>query len=217
MSGESVEDRIENEVRRRVQDLLSAAGVDSDRVGLEVLYWLPSEFMRYYRDLFERALKLDGGEGTAKGMVQYARLKKEAMERYGDGTEEGSDQVKVDAYIETHMTPNIVSGEGSKSKYRGVRTMLGGGGKGKYKNAWTVGDDQAFEEKGRVDRELMRLAQGKLGGQPGGRPENGRGDPRDSSQIGTRLIGRSERSQRFCKVCGKVIANDWVTCPYSHL
>jgi hypothetical protein len=208
MTGESVEDRIENEVRRRIQDLLSAAGVDSDRVGLEVLYWLPSEFMRYYRDLFERALKLDGGEGTAKGMVQYARLEREAKEKYGEGEE-----VKIRAYIDTHMTQNIVSGEGSKSKYRGVRTLVGGGGKGKYKNAWTVGDDQAFEEKGRVDRELVRLAQGlvKKGGEiPGG-------DPRDTSQVGVRVIGKSERSQRFCKVCGKVIANDWVTCPYRHL
>lgn len=50
------EDRVQDEVRRRMTDLASAAGVDRGRIDLEVLFLLPSEFVRGYRRLFSEAL-----------------------------------------------------------------------------------------------------------------------------------------------------------------
>lgn len=52
--------RIEVEVRKRVAQVLSSAGVDSDRVALEVLFLLPPEFVLAYQELYAKALELPG-------------------------------------------------------------------------------------------------------------------------------------------------------------
>ena len=50
------EDVIEDEVRRRITSIASAAGLSRGRVELEVLFLLPTEFVRMYRELFDMAL-----------------------------------------------------------------------------------------------------------------------------------------------------------------
>jgi hypothetical protein len=50
------EDLIEDEVRRRLSALASAAGISRGRIELEVLFMLPTEFVRMYRQLFDMAL-----------------------------------------------------------------------------------------------------------------------------------------------------------------
>lgn len=50
------EDVIEDEVRRRLTSIASAAGLSRGRIELEVLFLLPSEFVRMYRELFDFAL-----------------------------------------------------------------------------------------------------------------------------------------------------------------
>jgi hypothetical protein len=52
----SFEDRVEEELRRRMTAVASAAGVDRGRIELEVLFLLPPEFVRLYQALFRRAL-----------------------------------------------------------------------------------------------------------------------------------------------------------------
>lgn len=50
-------DAIEREVRRRLADLLASAGVDQGRISQEILWQLPPELVRNYRNLWERALR----------------------------------------------------------------------------------------------------------------------------------------------------------------
>lgn len=62
-----VQDSIEREVRRRVSDALAEAGVGGlggDRVAIEVLYMLPPEFVRTYRQLFDMALEWSPKSGS---------------------------------------------------------------------------------------------------------------------------------------------------------
>jgi hypothetical protein len=71
---QSFEDRVEQEVRKRLTLAASAAGVDRGRIELEILFLLPPQFVRNYRELFDRALadpikpSTDGGkdEGRVK-------------------------------------------------------------------------------------------------------------------------------------------------------
>ena len=45
-------------------DMMSAAGMHVDRMALEVLYWLPRDFLTLYQELYMRALRnTDGGAG----------------------------------------------------------------------------------------------------------------------------------------------------------
>lgn len=51
------QEHIEHEVRKRLAESLSNAGVGFDRISLEVLYLLPPQFLDAYVDLYMRALK----------------------------------------------------------------------------------------------------------------------------------------------------------------
>lgn len=62
-------------VRARLAEVLSSAGLNADRVALEVLYMLPAEFVRGYTDLFHRALTT-GEEGRGSRDDQKAELGK---------------------------------------------------------------------------------------------------------------------------------------------
>lgn len=63
----------EDDVRRRYQSFLVSRGVDSGRVELEVLYWLPGEFIEAYREIFEKALD-PGGGSSLRGSEKNAGL-----------------------------------------------------------------------------------------------------------------------------------------------
>lgn len=52
----SQEDIFEEEVKRRLRIALSNAGVEGPTANTEVLYMLPAEFVRKYRNLFDKAL-----------------------------------------------------------------------------------------------------------------------------------------------------------------
>jgi hypothetical protein len=66
------EDRVAEEVNKRLAQAASAAGVDRGRVEIEVLFLLPPEFVRKYRELFDRALSdpikpnLDSGKDEGR-------------------------------------------------------------------------------------------------------------------------------------------------------
>ena len=66
------EDRVAEEVNKRLTLAASAAGVDRGRIEIEVLFLLPPEFVRRYRELFDRALadpikpSTDGGKDEGR-------------------------------------------------------------------------------------------------------------------------------------------------------
>lgn len=63
----SHEDRVQDEVRRRMVDMAVSAGVDKGRIELEVLFLLPTNFVRQYTELFYMALEdPTAGHGAGK-------------------------------------------------------------------------------------------------------------------------------------------------------
>lgn len=72
MSTNSNLDAIEREVRRRMVDYLTSAGVPQGRISLEVLYMLPPDFVRAYRKVFEKALREDVGPQQAGDAIEKA-------------------------------------------------------------------------------------------------------------------------------------------------
>jgi hypothetical protein len=71
-------DKVEDEVRRRMVEILGSGGVGRGRISLEVLYLLPTQFVSMYRELFDRAFsdpikpQTDGGkdEGRVKKPIK---------------------------------------------------------------------------------------------------------------------------------------------------
>lgn len=78
------EDGMDEKLRRRLAEVLSSAGVNANRVALEVLFMLPAEFVRGYSDLFHRALNT-GEDGMGERNDSKAELGRAAGKR----TEEG--------------------------------------------------------------------------------------------------------------------------------
>lgn len=76
------EDRVAEEVNKRLTLAASSAGVDRGRIEIEVLFLLPPEFVRQYKELFDRALA-DPIKPTADGGKDEGRIK--ATGRTGDG------------------------------------------------------------------------------------------------------------------------------------
>src|SRR5688572_21341706 len=70
----TVEDRIEDEVRRRLSEAGASAGLAKARLSQEVLFLLPPEFVRLYQDLFDRALG-DPVQRAGDGGKDAGRLK----------------------------------------------------------------------------------------------------------------------------------------------
>lgn len=66
MSGEERQRDIDEAVTRRIAEISSAAGVPHSRASLEVLYYLPRDFLQRYTELFNAALKLDNGGGAGR-------------------------------------------------------------------------------------------------------------------------------------------------------
>jgi hypothetical protein len=141
------EARIEEEVRKRVLALLSGAGLPEVDVAREVHYWMPQEFMEWYRDLFLKALKLEG-----RGMIAATRRNSEGEEvSVGDNPKEGVGK------------PKRERGESIEAFQERAAATIGvghGGGGKKYKLHYTIQDEEAFKLKKLVDRRLMEMTQG---------------------------------------------------------
>lgn len=67
--GSSVHD---DKVRQRLAEIRAAAGVPHSQISLEVLYFLPRDFIVQYSELFSRAVRADNGEG-ARAAAQQAQ------------------------------------------------------------------------------------------------------------------------------------------------
>ena len=76
------DDRVAEEVNKRLTLAASAAGVDRGRIEIEILFLLPPEFVRQYKELFDRALA-DPVKPTSDGGKDEGRIR--ASGRTGDG------------------------------------------------------------------------------------------------------------------------------------
>lgn len=76
------DDKVAEEVNKRLTLAASAAGVDRGRVEIEILFLLPPEFVRQYKELFDRALA-DPIKPTTDGGKDEGRVR--ASGRTGDG------------------------------------------------------------------------------------------------------------------------------------
>ena len=65
-------DVYDDKVRSRLAEIRASAGVPHSQVSMEVLYFLPAQFLTQYQDMFSRALKSDGGESGRNTSQQEA-------------------------------------------------------------------------------------------------------------------------------------------------
>ena len=127
------EARIENQVRRRLQDVLSSGGMGSDGVAKEVLYWLPAEFIDWYRDLFLQALVLPNDSTDRRS-------------RRSDRDSELG-RTKVDE---------------KEWKGKALAGGAGGRGKGRFNGEWIVKDEVALDKLRDVNQSLRDLVLGVM-------------------------------------------------------
>jgi hypothetical protein len=83
----SLEDKLQDEVRRRLVSIAASAGIDQGRLELEVLWLLPTEFVRMYRELFDLTFA-DPIKPQSDGGKDQGRVLKTAGHR--SGVESGS-------------------------------------------------------------------------------------------------------------------------------
>lgn len=55
-------DVLDDKLRARLAEIMAAAGVPHSEIALEVLFFLPKDFLNAYEQMFTRAVKADGGE-----------------------------------------------------------------------------------------------------------------------------------------------------------
>lgn len=143
-------DAIEREVQKRLTERLVSGGVDQGRISLEVLYFLPPDFVRAYRRLFDSAMGEDVvGSG---GMTGDAGQRISPGERIGH-TKEGEAVVR--------KASSRAGGGGAADGGLGTREGFVQGarpGGRKYRGYWKIRSEKSFKLKGSVDRKLKRLA-----------------------------------------------------------
>lgn len=232
-TGLTPEDRIENEVRKRMAERLSAAGVNRGRISLEVLYWLPADFVRVYMQVVEMAVRMDDSLSSAMG---------------GSVGDEGKASIAT------------VGGGPRKGKTAGgLFTRTSGAhakGGGRYMRHWIVKDDNAMRLKASIDRRIRRAIEeavrdfqserdaakvdqwisdltvaGVMTHEEAGKkamemlkkfnpglaaklnPGEEVGEPME--KISTEPVERILQEGR-CVTCGKIGSAKWVLCPHPH-
>lgn len=162
-----------------LREIASSGGLPQNRVSLEVLYLLPTDFTEKYTELFFEALRED-----AKGVEYESRAGEMTDKKLGAGAR------KRKGVKGTGGPIGPVAGEGSK----------------RYRNAWTVRNERALRMKTDIDRDLLRLAgdieQGLKDRTQGG---SGGGMTRVAARCVGKGCGRFMRNEwRYCPSCGTV-------------
>lgn len=141
------EARVEEEVRRRTLALLRNANLPESDVAREVHYWMPQEFMEWYRDLFLTAFKLEGRghEALTRTNSRGEVVPVGDNRRLAPGKPRQRKRETDEAFAE---------------RTRGLHNLSSGGGK-KYKEHYTIRDEETFRIKQLVDRRLMEFARGQ--------------------------------------------------------
>jgi len=171
---------VERAVRARIAEIMSAAGVDQGRIGVEVLFDLPQSFVEAYELLWDRALvgvdhERQGGGGRDAAKAEVGKV--------GDPKNKGGGaggRVKDTERSRERMSEVVVRSGGSSR--RGVRGAAKGSAAG-----LRLGDEEALELKARIDKRLRGMAReifeelNRLGiGLTG---EGGRGDEMQTRRV----------------------------------
>lgn len=174
------------EEEARGYQLLSGGtvGVRADRVALEVLYYLPPEFLEAYEQLFHAAFGVPAGGSVGDkegGMtVDLQRSKRK------DGT-----------------AREVTSGDTAKAVGKAVGATSGGGKK--YREYWVVQSEVALRKKYRLDAKLKELAVGvQKKATEGG---SLRGAPPTDTQVCGGCKRFLEPVWKFCPTCGNASGN----------
>lgn len=190
---------LEDQVRRRLQQKLRQVGrlstgsglgreIGEEDIALEVLYWLPAEFVDAYRELFMQALHLGN----------------EVQSHSGQGNRGGG--------VVASATGRKKGGSGGGGSHGS------GSGTKRYRTEWIVKDETALEVKNRVDRRLRGIIPGMRNQLKREEPwKNPREESHESrGGIGMLMpLGRNG-SKMQCRDCGRIARGDWVRCPYPH-
>lgn len=196
-----MKDEEDDRLRARLQEALVSAGVNHGRVALEVLFWMPAEFLREYQELYMRALHMGDGDDTQRAGEDEGQIKKKVKADQGGG-------------LRTRARSKGREDEGLGGTTRGARP-----GK-RYKREWVVKDEQALEVKTRVDRALRGLIareKGRVGlDESRGHGSRGGGQTHGSTPGDGRGLVDMGKGRKRCEGCGLIAASDWVICPRPH-
>lgn len=198
MTGRTPQEVIRDQVRTQVQELLSSAGVDQGRVALEVLYWMPVEFLEDYRDLFMRALHLGDGDDRDKAGADEGRLVKKVKpeirgKKGGMHATGGGKRYKTEWVVKDEKAMDVKRRVDNKLKNL-VRQLQG-----------MDGMDGMDAGRGRQSRG----SRGGHGSSPGEYPREAEGGISEVPITGGKVL-------RKCKGCGRIMKGDWVRCPFQH-
>lgn len=199
---------VEDQVRRRLADRLRSAGVSEREVAVEILYMLPKEFVRAYEELYLSALNMGDsvGQGAAGGKVG-------GVGNLGDEDE----KKKAERAVRKDPRNRDVDGKrrgdmGLKTRVsRGVSSKPGGRpglDPGRGTGADWIRDEDALEVKARVDRKLKKVIEEVERRMA---REKARGESHGSMGGEFEVL---DNGREACRNCRKLMASDYVRCPY---
>jgi len=198
---------------KRFTDMMASAGVDHQRMALEVLFFLPPDFVNIYRELWYKGIggKDDGGSsGRGRSAEENGKLGKARVSSGGS------------------------LGDGRKQR---IHVSSGGAKRKSYKEHWVVLDEDILRIKDKVDKRLRavardareelhwvlearrREAEEAAGGKAGAEDKAGektgaQSRAGGSTGAGTGATGRAARSTARCGGCGRIAGSGWKFCSY---
>lgn len=182
--------------RSLAYELRESGGLSSGRLGLEILFLLPDEFITFYTDLFHRALS-DGvgnqGKGSSKSATGSGEDQDLRIAKGRTGTVLGSD--------------NRLQAQGSGKKYRNTTLV--------------IKDERALKVKGSVDRALRDLVHSATKSLKRGIREDSNTDdtPRSKASIEDKpaptIPGNGSTLPGTCRntTCHSFLRESWNFCP----
>lgn len=190
------EDIVEDEVRRRVANILSSAGVDYGRVSLEVLLDLPSEFVRMYKDLYWQALSEDVSSSHITSQTPTRGVRKEGV---------GAREIQLSGGGKRYKVHWIIRDELALKLKKSLDKKLVRAAEGALKEL----RKERTRKRDERDREQLNGAAGKID-EVAPAPEREEEDGPEETG-GLRNYGDG---QRRCGRCGRIAADSWQRCPY---
>lgn len=190
MAGRSIEDQVQAEVRRRWADYWSGAGLDEGRLGQEVLFLLPVEFVRMYQELFELALQANPSGADSGSRRDEGQIK--ASGRTGARDQHAS------------------AGMHTRELHAAVT-------KPAFKQKWVLRSEVAGTEKRKLDRKIVRAVASALRVvKDEAARERAIRAGLDAGAKATPEIGDKGDMRRICPTCSETLMTGWVRCPFEH-
>lgn len=142
--------QVDRLVRSRIAEIMSAAGVDIGRIGLEVVWNLPPDFVRAYENLWRLVAEGDrliDGRGELGKDAEVGRAKDPKSSQMGGGANgRTKDTDRSRSRLDT-----VVVRSGGSARRRGAGSRAPGG-------VGANGLEGAAELKERVDKRLRAIA-----------------------------------------------------------